>query len=499
MERSVRRRLCGFALATAVGIGCVGGWVGSVLAQAAAPALTLEEVVSLAQDQGIDARTARGARDAERWRDRAFNARLLPQVRLGGTVPSLNQSIEQVIQPDGKTSFVRKRERYSSLDLTIQQAVPQVGGQLQISSGLSRLDLLGSEEMRQWQAEPLVVGWSQDLLSPRRVRWEQKEQAGRKVASEQRYHESLEQVAASATNAYFDLYAAGLSEANAVANAAVNDTLYQLSRGRFEVGRIGENDLLQSELALLRARSSAEAARIERERAAAALRIAIDLPDGAPIAIAPPPRPLALVIDTTVVVNEAIRNQSRLTDQELRLLSARRDLAAARLARGPSATLTALVGLDQTARDLDGAYRDPLDRQQVVLTVDVPLWLWGAGKAEVEAARVDLENQRMQEDLLKREIAQESLHAAQRLRIAGSQLDLAAKADSVAARRFEVAKNRYVVGKIDIADLYLAQSEKDGALLSYVEALRGYWLAYYELRRLTLYDFAQGRPIAEGR
>ena len=71
-----------------------------------------------------------------------------------------------------------------------------------------------------------------------------------------------------------------------------------------------------------------------------------------------------------------------------------------------------------------------------------------------------------------------------------------AKADTVAARRFDVAKNRYIIGRIDIGDLYIAQSEKDAALLSYVEALRNFWLAYYRLRRLTLYDFETARPLA---
>jgi len=54
---------------------------------------------------------------------------------------------------------------------------------------------------------------------------------------------------------------------------------------------------------------------------------------------------------------------------------------------------------------------------------------------------------------------------------------------------------RYLVGKIQIDNLYIAQSERDGALSAYINALRGYWLAYYRLRRLTLYDFAAGQPI----
>jgi outer membrane protein TolC len=176
-------------------------------------------------------------------------------------------------------------------------------------------------------------------------------------------------------------------------------------------------------------------------------------------------------------------------------LSARRALAEARLLRGPSATLSATLGLDQTAADFSDAYRNPLDHQQVALQIAVPIWQWGASKAQVEAARADYDYQRRQEDLLRREIAQETLYAARRMRIARSQLELAIKADSVATKRFDVAKNRYVVGRIGIADLYLAQSEKDEALQAYVQSLRSYWLAYYELRRLTLFDFEEGKSI----
>ena len=47
----------------------------------------------------------------------------------------------------------------------------------------------------------------------------------------------------------------------------------------------------------------------------------------------------------------------------------------------------------------------------------------------------------------------------------------------------------------DPEDLYVAQSEKDAALLAYAQALRGAWLAYYRLRQLTLYDYVTERPL----
>jgi hypothetical protein len=52
-----------------------------------------------------------------------------------------------------------------------------------------------------------------------------------------------------------------------------------------------------------------------------------------------------------------------------------------------------------------------------------------------------------------------------------------------------------VIGRITIDILFQAQSEKDQALTQYVNAVRGFWAAYYRLRRLTLFDFEQGEEI----
>ena len=50
----------------------------------------------MAQQQGTRRRAARAARDAARWRDRAFNARLMPQLSLAGTLPTYNRAINPV-------------------------------------------------------------------------------------------------------------------------------------------------------------------------------------------------------------------------------------------------------------------------------------------------------------------------------------------------------------------------------------------------------------------
>ena len=60
-----------------------------------------------------------------------------------------------------------------------------------------------------------------------------------------------------------------------------------------------------------------------------------------------------------------------------------------------------------------------------------------------------------------------------------------------------MSRNRYLIGKILITDLNLALREEAEARRSYVSALRNFWLAYYDLRRLTLYDFETDSPLIE--
>lgn len=79
--------------------------------------------------------------------------------------------------------------------------------------------------------------------------------------------------------------------------------------------------------------------------------------------------------------------------------------------------------------------------------------------------------------------------------IVATQRDFA-QADTVAACRFEVARNRYRVGNISITELFRAQTEKDAARRSYIQALRAFWASYYQLRRLTLYDFGADRTLS---
>jgi outer membrane protein TolC len=247
--------------------------------------ITLTQAIQMAQEQGLQARAARASLESARHDRASFTSSLLPQLSLRANLPLYNRSIIPVIQPVGSTQFRPLSQMTTDLALTMSQQVPLTGGSFFVSSSLERFTVTGQQNVKTWSSTPVEVGLRQDIFRPNTARWTQRQQNVQIELSERLYLESMEEIAIRTTHAVFDVYSAQSGLTNAVTNAAVNDTLYTLNKGRYEVGRIGENDLLQSELALLRARASVQSAQLRYDRALAALRLAINLPNSTPIQV----------------------------------------------------------------------------------------------------------------------------------------------------------------------------------------------------------------------
>jgi outer membrane protein TolC len=159
--------------------------------------------------------------------------------------------------------------------------------------------------------------------------------------------------------------------------------------------------------------------------------------------------------------------------------------------------VNASYGFNATGNHASDVYQNLLGAQHLSLSVQMPLWQWGAHTSGVAAAEADRASLRDNADLNRAQVDQTAYFAALQLTQARRSLAIATKADTVAEQRFDVAYNRYVIGRITIDNLYIAQSEKDQALQAYTQALRSYWISYYQLRRNTLFDFEANRPIRE--
>ncbi len=458
--------------------------------------LTLSQCIELAQTSSPAAQIARLTFDQAHWGFRSFRAGYMPSLSLIGNVPGLRRSIEQLDQDDGTVRYVERNSTFGQARLAISQPIPMTGGQVSVSSRLSRVNSeFGDTGFTQWQSTPLVLGFSQPLFQFNEMKWTRRTEPLRYELARRSYTEDVEDIAIDITNRFFAVYMAQMDRDIATSNAAVNDTIFTLSKGRFEIGKIAENDLLQSELALLNAQSAQSRAEIASQQALQDLKLALGLPYDTELVIVPPTTVPVIVIAPEEAVTQARRSRPAFLNLQIQSVEAERDLVQAKRTSGFSANLTASYGLNQSSGAFDDAYRDPLSQQQFNIAFQVPIFRWGQGKADIEAAVARQQQVERDIDLQHKELDQEAYFEALQLQQLQQQVGIAAKADTVAARRFEVAKNRYLIGKIDITDLFDAQREKDAARQAYIETMQQFWQSYFNLRRLTLYDFMRRAPL----
>ena len=130
-----------------------------------------------------------------------------------------------------------------------------------------------------------------------------------------------------------------------------------------------------------------------------------------------------------------------------------------------------------------------------MIGVRIPIADWGKARARREIAQSNLylEEKSIQQERVNFE--REIQLRVQQFDLVRKQVGLSLRAYEASLKREEITRKRYLIGKIGITDLNLALREQNEARRAYMSALRTFWLAYYELRNLTLYDFENNQVL----
>jgi outer membrane protein len=342
---------------------------------------------------------------------------------------------------------------------------------------------------------PVNIGFRQPIFAYNPFKWERQIEPLRYQEAQKQYVENLENISIRATTMFFDLLLAQMNiEINRL-NQASNDTLYRIAEGRYSLGRIAENELLQMELNLLNSEATLDQSLIDYEAALFRFRSFLALEGFDAIELIPPFDVHDLQVDVGAALVEARRNRADIIAQQRQLIQAESEVSRAKADSRFNANLFAVYGLTQTADDLPGVYRDPLDQQQLTIGVQIPILDWGVSRGRVRMAESNRELVNATVNQAFVDFEQEVFLRVMEFNMLKSQLEIAQKADIIAEKRYEVTRERFLIGRIDIIELNLAIEEKDRSKQRYLAAMRNYWRGFYEIRRITLYDFLNDQPL----
>ena len=196
-------------------------------------------------------------------------------------------------------------------------------------------------------------------------------------------------------------------------------------------------------------------------------------------------------------LGEARSNTSMGLNFDRQVLEAESNLNMAKMQGRFDAEINASYGLTQTAIDFNQAFNKPLDEERVSVGITIPILDWGQAKGRIKMAESNLELVRTSVEQERLDFEQNIFLKVMQFNMQKNQLAIAAKADTVAQKRFDVTQKRYMIGKVnDILELNNAQIDNDNARMGYYSALKTYWSSYFDIRRLTLFDFTDKRKIS---
>ena len=448
---------------------------------------TLAEIIERAKQQSPSAKQAETRKENRYWQYRSFLSNYNPQLRLNGTAPDYNRDFFSNRLDDGTIVFQSRQQISSFVNLGIEQPLQWTGGNLSINSNLDQFNDL-AVDLTRYNSTLVNVRLDQPLFAFNPWKWDKKTEPLRYEESKREFVEEMESISGEAVERFFSFLDAQVNLQIAQFNLGNNDMIYKIEEGRYSIGTTSKDKLLQVELQLLRSRQDVAQAQLDLETSKLRLRTFIGLNDDEDFELVLPEEIPEFGIDYQEALQYARENRADYIAFNRRKLEAQREVAEAR-GRRFQTDLVASFGWNG-ASDVPGDIYDDINNQQRVnFAFNIPILDWGRNKARMRTA---LANQRLNDFVVAQDeenFEQEILTQVRQFDMLLTQLEITKKSDEVAQERYNVAQNRYFIGKIDVTNLNIALTEKDNAKGSYVNALRSYWQAYYELRRLTLYDF----------
>ena len=456
--------------------------------------ITLDEAITLARVQSVNAAVALNELKTAYWEYRTFQADLLPEVNLSATLPSYAKSYNSYQQGDGSYTFVRNNFMQMAGALSIDQNIWLTGGKLSLNTSLDFMKQLDGTKDERYMSVPIALTLNQPIFGTNTFKWNRRIEPVRYAEAKANFLSETEEVTMTTINYFFNLLLAKENVSIAKQNLENAEKLYEVAKAKRKMGQISENDVLQLKLNMLNAQSTLTDYESSLKSNMFQLRSFLALGEDEELEPILPEEIPAMLVNYQDALDKALANNSFAHNIRRRQLQADYEVAKAK-GNLRQITLFAQVGFTGTGERFQHAY-DPLkDNQVVEVGFKVPLLDWGKRRGQVKVAQSNRE-------VVQSRLRQETMDFNQNLFILveqfnnqRAQLDIANEADEIAQKRYKTNVETFMIGRISTLDLNDAQVSKDEARQKHISELFYYWYYYYQLRSLTLWDFEKNTNI----
>lgn len=456
--------------------------------------LSLQEAITLAQLQSVDAAVALNELKTSYWEYRTHQADQLPEMSFSGYIPNYTQIYNKNQLPDGTITYVRNNSLGLIGEMSITQNIALTGGVISLNSSLDFSRQLGKGAYNEYMSVPVGLTLNQPIFGVNRQKWNRRIEPVRYERAKAAYIESVETVTISTIAYFFDLILAREDLFNAEQNLENANKLYDIALAKREIGHISETELMRLKQSALQAKGLVTEKQSTLNAAMFQLQAFLGLSEREIIDPIIPEFTSDLRLGYQEVLEKALENNSFAKKIMVQQLEADYNVA---IAKGNQRSINLKASIGYTGKDsqFSKAYRGLIDNQIVEIGVSIPILDWGKrkGKVKVAESNRDVVLSRTKQEQMK--FNQNIFLLVENFNNQAAQLEIADEVDELAEKRYNTSIETFMIGKISILDLNDAQNSKDNARQKHIYELYNYWKYYYNIRSLTLYDFINNRTL----
>ncbi len=460
--------------------------------------LDLEQTISIAADSSLSAFRAQNMYLSGFWEYKSYKSDRLPSLSLTLNPAEYYRSITKRYDSQSDLDVYRLQQTYSaSGSAQITQNFDPLGGVFFIDSELDFMRNFGDIKSSQFSSIPIRIGYRQNLVGYNQFKWERKIEPLKFEKAKKQFVYDVESVSEEAVRYFFSLALAQAEYDLAVENLASCDTIYKIGLQRYDIAAISTADLLTLKLDKVNAENEKESATMALKRAMFSLASFLDMDNNTQIRLELPVRPKVVIVPTDLAITLVKDNNPNLIAHRQNVLESEMAVDKSRKEARFNANLNLSVGFNQISDKINTAYTRPSQQDLVSVGVTIPILDWGVRKGRYNMAKNDLkvteitarqEEQKLVEDIV---MTIDDFNSRQQM------VQSSTEALELSQLAYEQTRQRFIIGQEDVSSLTLSVQRQQQAQRNYINALQEYWLNYYKIRRLTLFDFETGMPLAE--
>lgn len=460
--------------------------------------LNLDQAIEIAYNQSIYSFRQKNMYLARYWEFRSYKAAKLPLFSLNSTPINYQKSIvSRYDQDSNEDIFVPTERLTTNASLNITQNITATGGKVTASSDFQRIQTIESGNLS-YYSTPLTIGITQPLNGYNQFKWQSRIEPLKFEQAKREYLQNLQELSITTTDAFFNLIKAEINLSIAKTNVSNADTLYRIGKGRFEIGTVTQDELLDLELSYLNAKLALTQSKINLHQARFSINSFLGFDDNVKIECIIPSKIPSFKINTDKAIDEAFANNPNILSYQQKLIEAQRDIAKAKSENGINANIYANYGYNKNSTDLNKVYNSPYGKEEnVQLSLNIPIIDWGLRKGNIQMARSEKEVTEAEVRQAKIDFEQNIFIQIMKFNMQEEQVRIAAKADTIALLGYQVTKQRFLIDKVDVIKLNAARNSLDDSKRNYIESIQSYWNSYFSIRKVTLFDFEKETSLIQ--